>query len=398
MAKGKLRDTQKYGVPLYGAAWAPLDRIRRRLRSRRPPAEAEREADGGGGDEADRGCVVLAGGGGEGKSGIPNAVLVAEYDFASGSLSEQPVTKIGTGSELPYRMAVHPQGDGVLCASPKGCRWFEWEDPENAEDHKLGLRKSEKVLGQLENAIQQLALVFSHDGSLLAAGDEGEDGKVMVFKWPSMDIILNEAQGSSLRDLAFSLDGKFLVSLGDSGPCRVWDLTSSVAKASLPKEDGEKFRFCRFSQSSDGTQVLFVAAVTGRGASILTWNTSSWKRIGSKHVARVPVIAFNVSADGKLVAVGTEGGDIVILNSSSMKTQTVVKKAHIGFVTALAFSHDSRAIVSASMDSSATVTQVQGAGGSRLWLIVFIVLLAIAAEFMRRWGLFPLKAIVDAGK
>jgi len=39
---------------------------------------------------------------------------------------------------------------------------------------------------------------------------------------------------------------------------------------------------------------------------------------------------------------GTEGGDIVILNSSSMKTQTVVKKAHIGFVTALAFSHDSR--------------------------------------------------------
>lgn len=49
---------------------------------------------------------------------------------------------------------------------------FEWEDPENSEDHKLGLKTSEKVLGKLENAGQQLALVFSHDGSLLAAGGE----------------------------------------------------------------------------------------------------------------------------------------------------------------------------------------------------------------------------------
>lgn len=89
---------------------------------------------------------------------------------------------------------------------------------------------------------------------------------------------------------------------------------------------------------------------------------------------------------------GTEEGDIIILNSTSMKTQTVVKKAHLGFVTALAFSHDSRAIISVSMDSSATVTQVQdtySGGGSRLWLIIFIILLAIATEFMRRQGLFP---------
>ncbi|XP_030450331.1 SEC12-like protein 2 [Syzygium oleosum] len=392
------KNSQQYGVPLYGAAWAPLDRIRSRFRSRGPPAELEAEGGGGGGtdgersgDGNDRSYLVLAGGGGEGSSGIPNAVLLAEFDFASGSLSEQPVAKLGTGSDLPYRMAVHPQGDGVVCALPKGCRLFEWEDPENAEDHKLGLKTSEKVLGQLENAGQQLALVFSHDGSLLAAG--GEDGKLMVFKWPSMDIILNEAQTpSSLKDLAFSLDGKFLASLRKSGPCRVWDLTSSVAVASLPKENDETFLFCRFSQSSDGTQVLYVTAGTGRGASILTWNTSSWRRIGSKHVARDSVIAFNVSADGKLLAVGTCEGDIVVLNSTSMKTQAVVKRAHLGFVTALAFSHDSRAIISVSMASSATVTQVQDSntgGGSRLWLIIFIVLLAIAAEFMRRRGLFP---------
>ncbi|XP_030529257.1 SEC12-like protein 2 [Rhodamnia argentea] len=397
MVKSKLPETQKYGVPLYGAAWAPLDHIQARFKSDQPRAEQGAEGEGKDGERpgdafaADRSYLVLAGGGGEGSSGIPNAVLLSEFDFASGSLSQQPVAKLGTGSDLPYRMAVHPLGDGVICALPKGCRLFEWEDPENAEDHKLGLKTSEKVLRQLENAGQQLALVFSHDGSLLAAG--GEDGKLIVFKWPSMDIILNEAQAhSSLKDLAFSLDGKFLVSLGNSGPCRVWDLTSSVAVASLPKENGERFGFCRFSQCSDGTQVLYVTAFTGRGESILTWNTSSWTRIGSKRVLRDSIIAFNVSADGKLLAVGTEEGDIVILNSTSMKIQTVVKKAHLGFVTALAFSRDSRAIISVSMDSSATVTQVQDTntgGGSRFWLIIFIVLLAIAMEFMRRQGLFP---------
>nr|KAJ0197570.1 hypothetical protein LSAT_V11C700363180 [Lactuca sativa] len=50
---------------------------------------------------------------------------------------------------------------------------------------------------------------------------------------------------------------------------------------------------------------------------------------------------------------GTIQGDIFILNSSNMRMHSVVKKPHIGLVTALAFSQDSKALVSASLDSSA---------------------------------------------
>lgn len=35
-------------------------------------------------------------------------------------------------------------------------------------------------------------------------------------------------------------------------------------------------------------------------------------------------------------------GDILILNSISMRVKAVVKKAHLGIVTSLVFSHDSR--------------------------------------------------------
>lgn len=45
-----------------------------------------------------------------------------------------------------------------------------------------------------------------------------------------------------------------------------------------------------------------------------------------------------------LICRGTTRGDVVIINSSSMKVQTMVKKAHLGFVTSLAFSHDSRLV------------------------------------------------------
>ena len=43
-----------------------------------------------------------------------------------------------------------------------------------------------------------------------------------------------------------------------------------------------------------------------------------------------------------LICSGTPSGDIVIVNSTNMHILSMIKKAHLGIVTALAFSHDSR--------------------------------------------------------
>ncbi|KAI9168943.1 hypothetical protein LWI28_004322 [Acer negundo] len=390
---------QKYGVPFYGAAWVPYRHVRSKLLS----SEGINKDDNDSGDRnrsedeasSTTTCnyyVVLAGGGGEGRSGIPNAVVLSHFDFTSNSLSDQPVAKLGTGSDLPYRMAVHPGGDGIICALQNSCRFFEWDEVKSAEIHKLGLKESDKVLSQLENVGQQLVLVFNSEGSVLATG--GEDGNLRVFKWPSIKIILNEAQAhASVKDLSFSPDGKFLVSLGNRGPGWVWDATSSTVVASLAKEKDEIFVSCRFSPINGQNPVLYIAAITDKGGSIITWNTSSWKRMRSKQVVQEPVSCFNISSDGKLLAIGTAQGDISIINSTSLKVQTMVKKAHIGIVTALALSHDSRALVSASMDSSARVTLIsmdkKQSGGLNLWIIIFIILLSIAAYFMNDKGIIP---------
>ncbi|XP_057422281.1 SEC12-like protein 2 [Lotus japonicus] len=264
-------------------------------------------------------------------------------------------------------------------------RWFDWDLNKNSEIHQLGLKSSEKVLTQLEDVGLQLALAFNNDGTALAAG--GEDGKLKVFKWPSMEIILNEPNAhSTVKDLHFSSDGKWIVSLGSGGPCRVWDVSSSIVLASLSNENREIFSACRFSQTNDSTRVLYIAAMADNRGSILTWNTPTWERMGSKYITRDAISALNVSADGKFLACGTPSGDIVIVSSTNMQIQTMVKKAHIGIVTALAFSPDSRALASVSWDSSARVTIIEEknkSGGVSLWISLFIILLAAAAYFLK---------------
>ena len=196
-----------------------------------------------------------------------------------------------------------------------------------------------------------------------------------------------------MKDLHFSSDGKLVVSVGGRGPCRVWDISSATALTTLSNENGEIFSSCRFSPVNDKTRVLYIAAMTDKGRSIiLTWNTHTWKRISSKYISRDAICAFNVSPDGKFLACGTTSGDIVIVNSKNMHIHTTIK-AHLGIITALAFSPDSRALASVSFDSSARVTIIEEKknGGLSLWIAIFIILLAVAAYFLKVEGFEKLR-------
>ncbi|KAK9115329.1 hypothetical protein Syun_022126 [Stephania yunnanensis] len=409
--------SQKYGIPIYGASWIPKqNRFEEETESTHQQQSPSSSSP----------LLVFCGGGGEGRSGIPNSLLIAQFDSNSSTLSPDPGLLSCAGSNMnlveyvflngfvlklrhceknwvlkriqwslcfydlgivmgshgfcqmrwrssepvmTYRIEwqftqvdkvsfVRSQKVAVVRCSHASFRWFEWDEQNSAKSLQLGLKSSEKVLTQLEDVGQQLALTFNHDGSILAVG--GEDGHLRVFKWPNMDIILDDGDAhSTVKDLSFSFDGKLLVSLGSDGPPRVWDVESSKVVASLSKENDEIFGFCRFSQTANNDQILYITTTRGERGNIVYWDTASWKRIGSKRIVKDRITAFNVSSDGKFLAVGTNEGDIVIVKSSNMHVHATVKKAHLVVVTSMMFSPDSRSLVSASIDSSARVTRIE---------------------------------------
>ncbi|XP_010483182.1 PREDICTED: SEC12-like protein 2 [Camelina sativa] len=381
---------QSYGVPIYAADWIPEVAVRSKILMD-PEKSEENDVDE---SWSSRSCIVLSGGGGEGRSGIPNVILICRVDLDTNSLSEQPLGRLVLGTDLPYRMAVHPREGGLICALQNSCRLFGWDNiiMSPREDNQAG-EESEEVIQELKDVGQQLALAFNPEGSVLAAG--AEDGTLRVFEWPSMNSLLNESQAhySSVKSLTFSENGKFLVSLG--GPlCRVWEVNASTAVASLSKEKDEMFASCRFSVYSAGNEVLYVAANTERGGSIITWDTKSWKRKESKPIEKNSISAFNVSPDGKLLAIGTLEGDVLILDSTRKQTNQIVKKAHLGLVTALTFSPDSRCLVSVSFDSRARLTVINKQGekpGTRWWIlaILFVFLYVVAYYFLKAKGIIP---------
>jgi len=95
--------SQSYGFPIYCAAWLPLAHI---LKPDPPAAEAD--ADASSPSSPSPPMAVLGGGGGEGRSGVPNklvvAALAAGEESAPAALS--PETVSDPSSQIPLRSRV----------------------------------------------------------------------------------------------------------------------------------------------------------------------------------------------------------------------------------------------------------------------------------------------------
>jgi len=110
----------------------------------------------------------------------------------------------------------------------------------------------------LESVGPQKCLAFSTDGAKFAIG--GEDGRLRIFHWPSMSVLLDEPKAhKSFRDMDISLDSEFLVSTSTDGSARIWKIEEGTPLVNLTRSSDEKIECCRFSR--DGMKPFLFCTV-----------------------------------------------------------------------------------------------------------------------------------------
>lgn len=123
--------------------------------------------------------LLVGGGGGPSKTGVPNAMAAYQVDIATRSTRQ--LFRHSTGSRAVMCMALHPSKDVVVCGLDENCAAFAFD--------KTGMKDLNMVRANFNDDDQGYlkAVAFSPNGKLVASA--GTDGKARLLSYPSMSIL-----------------------------------------------------------------------------------------------------------------------------------------------------------------------------------------------------------------
>lgn len=185
------------------------------------------------------------------------------------------------------------------------------------------------------------ALDVAPDGGVAVAG---ADGSVQFQAEASTSRrAMAEPSGLAATALAFSADGKQLVSVGRDSVANVWNVAARSRVASL---HGHEHPIRTVAVSSDGAWV----ASGGEETRVMLWNAATGKLakiLGGQHTNFVNAVAF--SPDGRMLASGDASGKVVIWNlANGVPRQRLAE--HTDEINSLAFSPDGSVLATAGED------------------------------------------------
>jgi WD40 repeat protein/serine/threonine protein kinase len=145
------------------------------------------------------------------------------------------------------------------------------------------------------------AVAFSPDSRLVATGSED----IILWDAKTQKKITHLEHTAIVWGLAFSPDGRWLVSTHGDGAILVWDVAERKRAASF-NEHSEAVRAVAFSP--DGKQI----ASASDDSSVILWDAEHGEKqkVLMGHTTRVTGIAF--SPDGSLLASGAQNGEIIL--------------------------------------------------------------------------------------
>ena len=217
--------------------------------------------------------------------------------------------------------------------------------------------------GQLDRSIDAhdlgvLSLSVSPDGRIASSGED----RIIKIWQASTGELIRSLEGHStpgqVVSVAFSPDGKLLVSGGEDKTVRIWDSSSGslVHVFTAQGIDGEQFAV---AFAHDGSLV----AAGSKSGRVRFWNPGTGQYAGQVEQVGGPVRSLAFSPDGRLLATATLSNhrepswtNQVGRSDATVKLWKVPAgasqglKGHDGAITALAVSPDGRVIASGGSD------------------------------------------------
>ncbi|KIW32636.1 uncharacterized protein PV07_04166 [Cladophialophora immunda] len=243
----------------------------------------------------------------------------------------------------------------ALTFSPSGSlirRHFRTEEPRDVEIKPPVGDKWSACLHTLEGHTERVnAVAFSAGGEKLASASD--EGTIKIWDLGRVQCVqtLTEHSGG-VAAVAFSKKSALLASASDDGTIKRWDADNGKCIQTLKIHKIYTPRAHRVAFSPDGCH--FVAFQNGDAVRI--WNTSNGMCVLIlEHHSQLYSAAL--SFDGAKLASASDG-TIKIWDSTGGQCLQTLRGHHIGVVSALAFSHDGKLLVSASRDGIINIWNV----------------------------------------
>ena len=213
-----------------------------------------------------------------------------------------PLRFLKVGSESIKTIGFINEGKNIIGATEPGFI-FIWDidTSENPSSQNIG-----KIYSRLLVPVYFWASAISNDGSILAVGS-GEGAITLLNIQSGQRIASIKAHKRRVNALAFSTDGRTLVSGGEDSEIHLWDVLTQKRMYTLLKT----FNAQALAFTSDDNNLL----AGDFGGSVQSWNldTKQERMSFRGHGDRIQTVAY--SPDNKIVASGSWDGSVRLWNA-----------------------------------------------------------------------------------